>query len=257
MNLIKILKELISTDHYDGRKKDRVINIQRVEVSKEALGNFTLSQVQESIIKEIQNITLNRLKTLELKDFPASQNYYIGYKFMAPIIKANNKQYPITIISEKGTGTYYYVIIYEEKLITLVLSDSDNFEEDIPKHLERKKIDIPIKTLTSSELNYIINLNKLMGIEDPKPKKVSEDDLPYKVRTDYRINSKFTHEDYGDGKIIATSSGTKGTADSRGMLSWIDVEFNTPFISGGKSQKIKRFTNIYAKPYFGISNVLE
>lgn len=257
MKLLDILKELISTDHYIERKIDRVINIKQINVSKEALGDFTLSQIQKPLIKEIQNIILNKLKNLELKDFPLSQAYYIGYKFFTPVLENNNKQYPITITTDKGTGTYYYIIIYDEKLITVVVSDSDNFEQDIPKHLKRKKIDVPVKTITSIDAIYPINLNKLMGIKAPKPEKVAEKDLPYKVRTDYRIGANFEHKIYGTGKIVATSSGTGGKADQRGMLAWVEVDFGKPYLSGGKVLKTRKIYNVYAKPYFDTTDVLE
>ena len=252
--LLEILQELVSTNHYNERKTDRVINIENVIVPKEALGKFTLNEIQKPLIKTIQDSILMKLKSIESQDIPSSQNYYVGYKFYTPVIETNGKQYPINIKSSDLKGTYYYVLIHKEKLITLVLTDAEDLNKKISSHFERKEIDIPIKIIQSAPTP--INLNKIMGVET-KEEKISEKDLPYKVRTDYRINTPFEHDTYGKGTIVATSAGNTGKSDQRGMLDWIEVDFGKPFLSGGKLQKTRKIPNIYAKTYFGVEALTE
>jgi hypothetical protein len=254
IKLLEILQELISTTHYDERKQDRIINIKNITIPKEALSNFTLNQIEQPLIKYIQDSILIKLKSLESQDIPSSQNYYVGYKFYTPVIETNGKQYPITIKSSDLTGTYYYVIIHKERLITLVLTSEEDLRNKITSHLERKGISTPLKIIQSAPSP--INLNKLMGIES-KEEKISEKDIPYKVRTDYRINTPFEHDAYGKGTIVATSSGNTGKSDQRGMLDWIEVDFGKPFLSGGKLQKTRKIPNIYAKTYFGVETLNE
>jgi hypothetical protein len=251
IKLIDILSELNLSDHYIERKKGRVTNIDRVVVSKEALGKFTLNQIQKPLIKKIQDIVFDRLKKLEPKDIPLSQNFNIVNKIFIPVLKSNGKKYPITIISKEGTGNFYYIVIHNNKLITIILSSSDDIYKDAIKHLERKDKDIPVKVLEYENALVQIDLDELMGEKkETEEKEIRKEDLPYKVRTDYRIGANLEHETYGTGKIVATSSGNRGTADSRGMLDWVEVDFGKPYLSGGKFLKSRKIPNIYSNIYF-------
>jgi len=245
--------------HYEDRIKDRVDNIKKVIVPKEALGNFTLSQIQEPLIKAIQKDLHNiNDRMLTTSDFAESKNSFVAYKIFTPFIRANRIDYPITIETEAGTGTYYYIVINDNNLSTIIVSDYENLRSKVEDHIKRVypndfKKGTPIKVISSLSEKVIFNLPELMGTVK-KPEKVLEKDLPYVVRTDYRIGANFEHNNYGTGKaagtITATSSGNAGKADSRGMLAWIDVDFKKDFLSGGKVQRIRRITNVYAKPYF-------
>lgn len=260
IKLIDILTELGFKDnksekHYFDRIKDRVDNIKKVIVPKEALGNFTLSQIQEPLIKAIQkDLHIINDRMLTTPDFAESKNSFVAYKIFTPFIRANRIDYPITIETDAGTGTYYYIVINDNNLSTIIVSDYENLRSKVEDHVKRVypndfKKGTPIKTISSLNEKVIFNLPELMGTVK-KPEKVLEKDLPYVVRTDYRIGANFEHNGYGTGKITATSSGNAGKADSRGMLAWVDVDFNKPYFSGGKVQRIRRITNVYAKPYF-------
>lgn len=259
------LSELKFGPHYTDRKRDRVANISNILVPKEALENFTLDQIKQPLIDLIKKEVNSRLERLEKQDKLASDNYAVGYRFFTPVIKTSEgKEYNITIIAppsaediEKGkskdnTGNYYYLMIYDNFIATLILSSSPDLSKDIQNHLDRKYKDKPLKVLDPPGAKYTINLNSLMGIETPESApKIKEEDLPYKVRTDYRIGSKFEHKDYGIGKVVATSSGNKGTGDSRGIISWVEVDFGKSYLSGGKLQKTRKLSNIYTSVYFG------
>lgn len=248
IKLIEILKELGLSRHYEKRKIDRVDNITDIYIPKEALGDFKLSEVKESIIKNIQNEVYDRLKRLEPENIPSSMTFRIGYKILAPVIQTPNKIYPITLITSKGTGNYYYAIIKDNVLVTLIVSSNEDFEEDIKKHSERKQIDEPIKIIEPPGIIYSINLNQLMNKQEKE--KTSQEVIPYKIRTDYRVGASFEHDKYGTGTIVSTSSGNRGIADQRGMLDWVDVDFKKPYLSGGKLQTIRRIPSVYTKIYF-------
>jgi hypothetical protein len=250
MKLIDILKELGLSSHYKDRKKERVDNITDIYVPKEALGDFTLNQIKEPLIKYIQEIINKKLTSLESLDMPLSENYRIGYKFFIPVIESNNKKYPITITTLKGTGTYYYIIVKDNSLITIVISDAGDFEKEVRDHSKRNYGDEPVKILNVPGSIYPIDLNKVMGIEGPKKEKLSQEQLPYVIRTDYRKGADFEHEKFGKGKIVNTSTGVGGKGDANGKLDWVEVDFGKVFVSGGKPQTVRRIPNIYTKIYF-------
>jgi hypothetical protein len=250
MRLIDILKELYPTGHYKDRKKERVDNITDIYVPKEALGNFTLNQIKEPLIKYIQEIINKKLVGLESLDMPLSKTYRIGYKFFIPVIESNGKKYPVTITTLKGIGTYYYIIVKNDSLITIIISDAEDFEKEVKDHSKRNYEGEPIKILDIPGAVYPIDLNKVMGIEDPRREKLSIENEPYTIRTDYRKGADFEHEKYGKGKIVNTSNGTSGKGDANGKLDWVEVDFGKPFLSGGKLQTVRRIPNIYTKTYF-------
>lgn len=250
IKLIDILKELDLSGHYKDRKKERVDNILDLYVSKNALGDFTLNQVKEPLIKHIQEVLNRKLFSLESQDIPLSKNYRIGYKFFVPVIEVENKKYPITLTTSEGIGTYYYVIIKENTLVTLIISSAEDFEKEVKEHSAREYEGEPIKILELPGSIYSIDLNKIMGVKAPKKEKPSQEQVPYIVRTDYRKGADFEHEKFGKGKIVNTSTGTGGKGDANGKLDWVDVDFGKPFVSGGKLQTVRRIPNVYTKTYF-------
>ena len=255
IRLINLLQELKFDSHYLDRKQDRVINIEKVIIPKEALGNYTLPQIQEPLITAVRNSLLTKLSTLEKGDLPRSLGRIIGYKIFTPLVLANGKRYPINIITSQGSGTYYYLVIKDETIYTIIVSTEEDLYAKIKDHIKRKrpedfKKDTPIELMSYKDGIELFDLAKLMGEERVAPKKISKEDLPYTVRTDYRIGANFDHKDYGTGKIVATSTGNAGKADQRGMLAWVDVDFGKLYLSGGKLTKIRRINNVYAKSYF-------
>jgi hypothetical protein len=254
IKLIDILNELKLDKHYLDRKTDRVINIRKVIVPNEALGDFTLAEIQEPLINAIRSKLLLKLKKLEKDDLPRSTGRFIGYKIFTPFVTANGKRYPINIITDEGSGTYYYLVIKDNVAYTIIVSTEEDLYFKIKDHMERKHPDDVKKKTPVEVMSYeggveLFYLPELMGTIQ-KQEKVLEKDLPYSVRTDYRIGANFDHKDYGTGKIVATSTGNAGKADSRGMLAWVEIDFGKPYLSGGKLQKTRKIANVYAKPYF-------
>lgn len=255
------IDELGKTGHYKDRKKLRVDEIIRVVVPKSALGDFSFDDVQGpliSAIKEKINLKLEKLENLDR--LPMSETYKVAYKIFEPVLYGMDKEkYPIKIytpptpekaekgITDENVGTYYYIIVESNDLVTLILSDKEDFETEVKNHEERKGSNKPIRVL-NAPATVEFNLAEVMGIkiESPEKKLIDPNDLEYEVRGDYRTKDggRFYHKKHGKGVIQNTSNGRVGEPDQRGILDWVDVKF--PSLGG----KIIRFKNVYAKRFF-------
>jgi hypothetical protein len=214
--------------------------------------NFSLSK--QEVINSIQNELLKRISKLEkLEKFPISLSHNVGYKLMKPILIHNNKNLPLQLkvkysnngVEKQGIGTSYIVIIWNNTLITLLLKDEDDntsIISSLETHQQRKDRISPSKVLTTSDYEFIISPQNNTKIELINP-----NDLPYKLRTDYRKGGEFEHSQYGKGKIINTSTGSGGKGDSKGYLDWVEVDFNKPYVKNGKLFTTRVIPNIYTK----------
>jgi hypothetical protein len=255
------LDELGKTDHYVARKKLRVDEITKVIVPKSALGNFELSAIQEPLIsalKESLNARLARIEDME--KLPVSETHKVAYRIFEPILYGmDRKKHSIKIftpptpekrekgITEENVGTYYYVVIESNDIITLILSDNPDFEKAVKDHEERKGSDKPVKIVNATYI-FDFDIVTVMGgkREGPKEVFIDPEDLEYLVRGDYRTKDggKFFHKKHGIGIIQNTSNGRVGEPDQRGIVDWVDVKF--PSLNG----KIIRFDKVYAKKFF-------
>jgi hypothetical protein len=209
---------------------------------------------KQEIIEKIENEISTRTSRLEkLSEFPISINYKIGYKLIKPILKYDNNTIPLELkveyttknIKKIGIGTSYVAIISDNKLITLMLLSEDddaNIELEMEKHQQRKDYEKPPRVLTASNYEFFITpkTETTKTLIDPTT-------LPYSIKTSYRVGSNFTHKDYGVGKVIAAaSSGTRsGEPDSRGIVEWIEVDFEKPYVVGGQLKKTRVIKNVY------------
>lgn len=255
------IDELGQGNHYKDRKRLRVDQIIKVIVPKSALGDFSLGEIQDPLISAIKENINSKLKRLEDQDkFPISETSRVAYKIFEPILYGmDKKNYPIKIyvpptpeklekgVTEEGVGTYYYVIIGNNNLISLILSDKEDFEAEVKKHEERRGSETPIRILNVTN-TFTFNLAELMGVkvEEPGIKFITPDDLEYQVRSDYRTKDggKFFHKEYGKGVIQNTSNGRVGEPDQRGFLDWVDVKFPS------LGNKTIRFKKVLSKRYF-------
>jgi len=241
------LNELKITDHWSERVKERgnILDIENLPK------DYPLTK--EEVIQLIENELIDRTTRLEnLKDLPSSISNQIGYKLLQPVINHDGKNIILNLKVRYSTesgyrtslGNSYLVIIDNNSLITFILLNNDDsvtIEKSMADHLERKnKKPKPIKIFNPTNYKFIIPLSKTTEIDS-----ITKDELPYKVRTDYRVGANFEHEKYGIGKIVATSSGSGGKGDSRGYIDWVDVDFGKTYVSGGVAKTIRRIPNIY------------
>jgi len=120
------------------------------------------------------------------------------------------------------------------------VGDDSEIEEKTINHLKQKNKPIkPIKILTLADYEYIIPLDKpvLQNIT------FTPNELPYKIKTIYRPGTNFTHNKFGTGTITAASS--YGNPDSRGMVDWIEVKYDRPYLVGGQLKDTRRFEKLY------------
>jgi hypothetical protein len=251
------LNELINTDHYNERKKERGNILDIVNLNKQILGNeYNAEDIKPKIISDIKAELNKRLSYLEdLNAIPISFSKAVAYKVLKPILKINNDKHELllkTEYSSKGgsklnIGTSYIAIVSTNKLITLLLieskSDSD-LEDQIISHAKREDKDMQSVTILSfSDFEYIIPL----GESTQQKEFIDPNTLPYRLKASYRVGSDFTHNDYGIGKVIsAASAGTRsGEPDSRGIVDWVEIDFGKPYVSKGELKKTRIIKNVY------------
>jgi hypothetical protein len=249
------LEELKLTKHYIDRKFERKNILDIPNLTQQMVGDKNIQETKKNIINQIEGELLKRLGYLEhIKTIPSSFKEVVVYKILKPILLSNGEKYDLLFTTESTkndviksyTNKYYYALIGDDNLITLMggTGDDSEIEDKSIEHL--KKANKPIKSikiLTLNDFEYIISL------DEPTQEKILIDPntLPYKLKTAYRPGTSFTHDKYGTGVIVAAASaGTRsGEPDSRGIVDWVEVDFGKPYVSGGQFQKTRTLKDIY------------
>ena len=253
--------------HFQQRINERGNVLDILNLNEIPLKDYNAAEVKEKLKSDISNEIKNRAtKILEKESIPSSNLYEVGIKVLKPILISNGKEYSLKLFAKSITiakdgseiekdniGTLYFATIYDNKATTLLLLNKEDDSElyfQIKKHAEGKpgREDKEAKILTPPNYIYRIDLDELMGnkVNQQELTLIDPVTLPYELRTDYRTKEKFEHKKFGTGTIVNTSSGTGGKGDSRGIVSWVDVQYK-PYASGGVLKNIRRFENIYTK----------
>jgi hypothetical protein len=253
LNEVVDLDELKLTKHYVDRKFERKNILDIPNLTQQMVGNRNVQETKEILINQIEGELLKRLASLEqIKTLPASFKEIVVYKILKPILLSEGEKYDLFFTTESTTNDviksytnkYYYALIGDDNLITLMggTGDDSEIEEKSIEHLKKNNKPIkPIKILTLTDFEYIISLDE----QTQEKTLINPDDLPYKLRTDYRKGADFEHEQYGKGTIVNTSAGSGGKGDSRGRLDWVEVDFGKPYVSGGKFKTTRIIKDIY------------
>jgi len=270
IKLLKLIKQnlteaIIKSDHYLLRKAERV-DVKHVAVSARVLGTYSREEIVPKLKEVVKQELTKRLNFLETKDITASQTHNIGYVVMKIYVKNRDVSEPavVTVASSVGAtgldkqieGNSFIVVVKGETAVTvfpIIYRGSRDLEEQLIRHDKHKGkfTNKSYRIAQAVDVDYVIDLQELMGEKTiTQTQKVTPEELPYKVRTDYRVGQAFDHETYGKGIVVSTSSGVKGIGDSRGIVDWIDVDFKKPYFKGGQIHKYRRISNIYTKPYF-------
>jgi hypothetical protein len=250
------LKELSLTKHYKDRKKERSNIIDIPNLTPEMVGDKNLQEVKDLIILNTEQELLKRLARIEtLKNIPISFQEIVVYRVLKPVLIFDNKKYDLNFTTESSKNdvkklsinSYYFVIIREDSLITLMGSGKDDLEleKQVIDHEKNEDRPIkPIKILTLSDFEYPTILDD--SNQTPQ-NKINPLNLPYIVKKSYLPRSKFTHKDYGTGKIVSAASSDMGTGepDRRGKVDWIEVDFGKEYVSGGQLKKTRTIKNLY------------
>ena len=247
------LLEANPSKHYFERKAQRgVVNGVQVQ-NKEVYGTYDRQETDQKLLRLIQAELDKRLTEVEGKEYGQSKNFNLGYRFFMPVLVRGTDKSPIKMQTSKGEGHYHFVTIVDNTITTLMLTskNKEGLQEQVKDHIKRKYPENTkeVEIMTPQNFIFEIDIDALHGVQKEKPEetKVSEEDLDYKPRTDYRVGATFTHKTYGTGKIVATSAGVKGIGDSRGIVDWIDVDFGKPYVKGGKLYPHRRFERILTK----------
>ena len=248
--------EAALSTHYKERKAERGV-INSVTLPKEAYSTYNAQETNAKLLLVLQSELDKRFLEIEKPEFNISKNYNLGYRFFMPVLVSGESKYPIKMDTSKGTGHYYFAIVMDGTLVTVMLSSKtkEGVLDQIEEHVKRthpNNTKAP-KVISTEDFIYEIDIDSLYGIEKEKSKeeKISEEDLDYVVRTDYRTGAIFNHKKFGKGTIVATSSGVKGTGDIRGVVDWVDVKYDKPYVKSGKLETVRRFPKVYTSVYFG------
>jgi hypothetical protein len=261
--ILPSLNEAELSNHYSDRKTERE-EILDIIIPAKAYEGYNLDDVKDKLIPLLKSKLLSQLEVLENKNIDASKTFNIGYQVFFPRIENQGNFYPIQMttkatvggssVEKENKGIIYGAIIKDNTLITLIiLNDASGpfFKEKIIEHDKRigKVNNKETKIFKDPNCDFIINIDELFGkkVEKPREEKTEEDSLPYKVKTDYRLKSKFTHKKYGTGTVIKTSEGG-GKPNSIGKVDWIDVRFDNP--SGGRPAFTERFNRLITNVYY-------
>lgn len=249
------LSELEARDHFSLRNQQRGTATDIVNLTQKMVGDKDVNEVKQQLIDKIEAEFKKRISFLEnLKTLPISFTNTVVYKIIKPILVSQGTKHNLVLQTQstvgdtdvtttKYRGTFYYVIIDNDELFTIKLGDQETDDDLIEKtqsHNRQKNRPVkPVKILTSNDFEYLIYLDKpvLKNIT------IAPDELPYKIRTTYRPGTNFIHDKFGTGTITAASS--YGNPDSRGMVDWIEVKYDRPYLSGGQLKDTRRFEKLY------------
>lgn len=269
-NKQQLLFEVFGSAHWKQRKQERVdkasLSMPSNFWDKDDDKTQVLQILQKAIFAKVEDNIKFFISSVADKD-PAK--HYITV--LANIkVKRNGKIFD-PIIRAKSSGKYgglkdnegnvYVTVSQNNTAFTLLLLPNNKSDANtltnahINNHKRERGEDLSIHDVVYRKLPkfvIVIDFDYEMHLANASrsTKKLSIKDLPYTVRTDYRTGADFVHKQYGKGKIVATSSGSKGKGDARGHLDWIDVDFGKPFVKGGKLTTIRRIDNIYTNIHF-------
>jgi len=254
------LWEAIQTDHYLERKAERG-TIESVRVNDpQAYTGFNVQETNKKLVPFLQEELNKRFSLLENSDFGKSSEYNLGVVFFMPVLVNGETKAPIIMTNtEQETGILYVAFVVDNQIRTTyptLKHKSFDIEHIITRHLRDKGIDNnkPPKATTLTGYLFEIDIEEVHGQKKEKELQVSEpeaseEDLDYTVRTDYRVGATFDHKKFGPGKIVSAAGG--GKAGVNGVVDWVEVKYDKPFVKGGKLQDTRRFENILTKAYFG------
>lgn len=261
------LLEVLQTDHYKERKEDRS-QIVDIQVDSKAFQPYTREEVIPNLKRLIEERLLKILRAFETSSTKQVGSIVKALPILTPYLQNNGKQYLLHLTTKtrdkdkENVGNTYVVVKIGDSLVTIMVVPKDaDLVTQTREHLEikvaEKKADpkvltYPIDVGRTINSDYVIDIKEAandvqIGLQKAA---VSQEDLPYKIRTDYRKDATFTHNTYGTGKIVTTSSGIKGDPGISGKLDWVDVDFGKPFLKAGKLTPIRRIDNVYTSRYF-------
>lgn len=261
------LTEVVQTTHYLERKQDRS-QIVDIAVDSQALLPYSREEVVPNVKQLIQDRLIRILTAFENSTTKQAGSIVKVLPILTPYIRNEGKNYPIRITTKtrdkykENIGNTYVLVKIGDSLVTVMVVPEDaDLTVQTRDHLEKKvaenKADpkvltYPIDVGRTVNSEYIIDIKQAandvqVGLQKAE---VSQEDLTYKVRTDYRKDATFNHTTYGTGKIVNTSSGVKGDPGISGKLDWVDVDFGKPFVKAGKLTTVRRIAPVYTTRHF-------
>lgn len=261
-----VVDQVKPKNHFEIRTEERVEQLKDIsfpEILSTEIEGVSLHEIKKTAIETIKQTVLQNINTLKSLTSSLNPNGYYTCNVGKVSFSLNGKKTPgVLIVDFFNQGIQYVAIANQKKLTTIILYGENYTPVDNLKHLERllkKKLlpsDQEVVNLPDNAATININLNSIANIikankgEGFKPEEVTKENLPYKIRTDYRKDSSFTSDKFGVGKTVNTSVGVKGDPGLSGKLDWVDVDFGKQYLSNGKLTSIRRIPNVYTTRYF-------
>jgi hypothetical protein len=169
------LNELETDPHFNLRKQQRGIASNIINLNQQMVGDKDVKEVKQQLIEKIEEEFRKRLSYLEnLKTLPVSFTSTVVYKIMKPVLSSNGVKYDLmlkaqstvgdTDVETSHIGTFYYIIIDDDKLFTIKVGDKETDNDLIQKtqsHQQQKNRKVkPVKVLTFADFEYVIPLDE-------------------------------------------------------------------------------------------------
>jgi hypothetical protein len=217
------LLESSLTKHFNERVVDRVDNISLENFDIETIQyikdntSFNMNDFNKTLIDEVKNEI--KLRINDLKSLKTGLNDKITIYFLSKIELKTDKI--ITPVFNSGDdaklkGNIWYAIIFNDIVITLLMTNEDNLIDIIQKTKSHIKRTLPKDTTMYSihdntESYRLLKNDKYIKIFDVKNIKETPETLlqkgtkriskPIKTRIDYRKGDNYIHNRYGKGVI--------------------------------------------------------
>lgn len=246
-------------EHWKQRVQERVFGIHDFDIPND----FWNKDDDKKLITEILLTSVKKILDNKISAFTSNYSDDDPSKFYITTIgivefKRNNRIYnPVFKAKSQGNyglkdneGNEWVALTTQDSLITLLLFNAkSSYTSQLITATIRHKDHLTKKDFVvrkTSNASTVIDVDKLIELKtrDNTPKKIlTPKDLDYEVRGDYRKTSEsgkslFKHKVFGNGEIIASTS---GGMQSRGKWDYIKVRF---------PKGIKEFTGLYTTTYF-------
>lgn len=260
-NFVHVLLELKQVNKFPLKKEKRstVVNINVDEKAYSGINRKDFIKIIAQRVSKDLTDTLAGFESERNMNYPGKKTVVI--RLLKVQIRTPDGTFPVELevldpkVSSRKGHTYLLVVknnVMKTLLITNANTDKE-VAEQVRNHNIRMGEDSPVIVKNSAGWLRTYDIAELLGKSpeyDLPDAEVDERELPYETRTTYRKGQNFIHDEYGTGKIVNTSTGSHGEPNERGFLQWIDVDFDKPYVSGGKLKTVRRIKNVYSKIYW-------
>jgi hypothetical protein len=233
------IDEAKKSTHFDDTVNERVKDIVDIILpyaiyhegeNKEIINNYIKNQIKSSLT--------SRISLLVGEPFE-SDNITYAVKIAVVTVKRDNKIYKPTIkavtvrngVSKDESGNMYYVIVYNNKLISLLLKNDSQSDDEILSrlkmhstiHADSYGTGVDIKDSTRFKIPLIIDLDEILTPKvEPQPETEIKPKMDIPSKNNYKKGAPYSHPKFGNGRIESVKKFEDGVYD-------VEVMFDKPY----------------------------